>query len=152
MLTLGIDHLAPKSIGRIVDIRYTARTQFLGTKSIPGSHEIIYQALYVLIIACRIKGLGMRLNVCTALLSYDFYFSTEGSLDVELFFIPDNVPNDAFAPAEGISVCGNITNSTGQFGDGPFGVMLIPQFDNETSTVPSGSSLILVCCVCITCI
>ena len=70
-------------------------------------------------------------------------------MDVKLFFVPDNVPNDAFAPADGILVCGNITNFTGQFGDGPFGVMLIPQFDDETSTVPSGSSFSLSVCVCV---
>ena len=77
-------------------------------------------------------------------------FPTEGSLDIELFFVPSTVQNDAFT--DPILVCGNITNSNGEFGNSPIRVMLIPQFDDETSTVPSGSSLILVyvcMCVCV---
>ena len=74
-------------------------------------------------------------------------------MDIELFFVPSTVQNDAFT--DPILVCGNITNSNGEFGNSPIRVMLIPQFDDETSTVPSGSSLIShprVCvymCVCV---
>ena len=67
-------------------------------------------------------------------------------MNIELFFVPGTVENDAFAG--NISVCGKITNVTGEFSDSPIRIMLIPQFEDEIS-IPSGLSFILVCCLCV---